>query len=116
MNDKIVIGTVVGLIVGLVLGVFVGVMFISPKNTGVETNNQVQVSGYINDATITKIMFVSLANRNISTSASITNHGYEAIILGGQSYTVYLYNSEGLSATSTLYVPSGVAYFTTANF
>ena len=122
MNSKIVLGTTIGLIAGLVLGVFIGVLFISPSGilpnkTGVGTNNQVQVSGYIQETQISDIQFVSIPNRTVSTTVPVTNGGYKALLIGGQSYNVYLLNQYGgTDYTFTLYVPSGVTYFTTANF
>jgi hypothetical protein len=117
-----VIGTTIGLIAGLVLGIFIGVIFISPSGilpskTGVGTNNQVQVSGYIQETQISNIEFVSIPNGTVTTSAPVTNGGYKALLIGGQSYIVELLNEYGSTAyTFSLYVPSGVTYFTTANF
>jgi hypothetical protein len=122
MNSKIVLATVIGLIAGLVLGVFIGVMFISPSKTGTETNNQVQVSGKVNYQFVTSIIFTSSSGTNISSSAPIVNGQYSVLLLGGQSYTVQLWNPDkyaigygGYEATLALYVPSGVTTFT-ANF
>ena len=126
MNSKIVIGIVAGLIAGLVLGVFIGVLFISPSGilqskTGVGTNNQVQVSASIYETQIFEIKFASIPNGTVSTSAPVTNGGYRALLIGGPSYTVELYsqdyyNGKYAEYTFSLYVPSGVTYFTTANF
>ncbi|MGD0644393.1 MAG: hypothetical protein ABSA75_05760 [Candidatus Bathyarchaeia archaeon] len=127
MNNKIVLGIVVGLIVGLVLGVFIGVMFISPSGilptkTVSNTNNQVQVSGTVNYQFVTSIIFTSASGTNISSSAPIVSGQYSVLLLGGQSYTVQLWNPDkfaigygGYEATLALYVPSGVTTFT-ANF
>lgn len=121
------LGAVIGLIAGLVLGVFIGVIFISPSGilpskNGVGTNNQVQVSGKVNYQFVTSIIFTSTGGTNISSSASIVNGQYSVLLLGGQSYTVQLWNPDkyaigygGYEATLALYVPSGVTTFT-ANF
>ena len=121
------LGAVIGLIAGLVLGVFIGVIFISPSGilpskNGVGTNNQVQVSGKVNYKFVTSIIFTSTGGTNISSSASIVNGQYSVLLLGGQSYTVQLWNPDkyaigygGYEATLALYVPSGVTTFT-ANF
>src|SRR5208283_5638053 len=94
MNNKIVTGTVIGLIAGLMLGVFIGVLIASPSGivpskTGAGTNNQVQVSGTIEETGINTIEFTIL-NGTISSSATIENDGYSVLIVGGQSYSVDL--------------------------
>jgi hypothetical protein len=121
MNNKIVISAVIGLIAGLVLGVFIGVMFISPSGilpikSGAGTNNQVQVSGTIQQLQIFGIKFVSIPDGNISTTSPLYNGGYKALLIGGQSYNVYLLNQYGgIDYAFSLYVPLGVTTFT-ANF
>ena len=123
MDSKMLLGVVIGLIAGLVLGVFVGVLFISPGllPDGVGKNNQVQVSGYIQDKEIFQIEFSSIQNGTVKTSAPVSEGGYRALLIGGQSYNVYLYSRSYYNGnvpryTFSLYVPSGVTYFTTANF
>lgn len=125
MNSKIVVGTVIGLIAGLVLGVFIGVLVISPSGilpskTGVGANNQVQVSGSIQETNIIEIGFASIPNGTISSTTAVTNGGYRVLLIGGKLYTVDLY-AQGefgnyVYGTASLYVPSGITYFTTANF
>jgi len=127
MNNKIIIGVVIGLIAGLMLGVFIGVLIVSPSGvlpskTGAGINNQVQVSGSIKEAQIIEIEFVSIPNGTVSTSAPVTNGGYSALLIGGQSYKVNLYSANSnieyppsLYGTFSLYVPLGVPTFT-ANF
>ena len=127
MNNKIVLGIVVGLIVGLVLGVFVGVLVISPSGilpikSVVGTNNQVQVSGTVSYQYVTSLVFISTSGTNVSSSAPVVNGQYSVLLLGGQSYTVKLWNPDeyavgygGYEVTLALYVPSGVTTFS-ANF
>jgi hypothetical protein len=128
LNSKIVVGTSIGLIAGLVLGVFIGVLFISPSGilpnkTGVGANNQVQVSGSIQESQVIEIEFISIPNGTIDSTTAVTNGGYRILLIGGQSYTVHLIAQSQYSGypnyvlgTASLYVPSGVTYFTTANF
>jgi hypothetical protein len=120
LNNKIVLGSVIGLVVGLVLGIFVGVLVISPSGilpskTGGGTNEQVQVSGTIQDSSVATIKFTSL-DETITSSVPDVNGAYSILLLGNQSYIVQLiyqngYIQNGLST----YVPSGVTTFT-ANF
>ncbi len=120
MNNKIVIGTVIGLIAGLMLGVFMGVLITSPSGilpskTGAGTNNQVQVSGTIEETGISSIEFTNL-NGTISSSAPIINGVYSILLVGGQSYNVDLFEQYGNEAYEfSLYVPLGVTTFA-ANF
>ena len=120
MNSKIVLGIVVGLIVVLVLGVFIGVLFISPSKTSAGKNNQVQVSGTIQEQNPNEIYFVSFS-KIISTSDIITNGQYSVVLVGNQSYDVVVaypcvYEpSENNYNSYTIFVPSDVTTFT-ANF
>ena len=120
MNSKIVVGTVIGLIAGLMLGLFMGVLVaspsgIQPSKTGAGINNQVQVSGTIEETGISSIEFTSL-NGTISSSVPILNGVYSILIVGGQSYNVDLFEQNGKEAYEfSLYVPLGVTTFA-ANF
>jgi hypothetical protein len=145
MNSKIVLGIVVGLIAGLLLGVFVGVLVISPSGilpiktvnptptpspiptsspvSGVGTNNQVQVSGTIQEENASEISFSSIigSSQKVQTSAIITNGQYSVVLVGNQSYDVVVaypsvYEpSENNYNSYTIFVPSGVTTFS-ANF
>jgi hypothetical protein len=111
-----IVALVIGLVIGLVLGIFVSAFFnlSSPVRTGAGVNNQVQVSGTVSVTQTGTIEFNSL-NGTIRTSASITNVGYSVLLVGGQSYTVYVYSSNGPNGYYSLYVPLGVTTFI-ANF
>jgi len=110
------------LVVVIILGVIVGVILTNQPSTnqGAGTNNQVHVSGTIQEQSPTEIIFVSL-DKTVTTSAIITNGQYNVVLLGNQSYAVaveYQTNGNGVYSTSnsyTIYVPSGVTTFT-ANF
>jgi hypothetical protein len=116
MNSKIVLGVVIGLIAGLVLGVFIGLSISPSTKTVAETNNQVKVSGTIQEQNPSEIYFFSIS-QTVQTSAIITNGQYSVVLLGNQSYGVTVtYNIDNdLTNSYTLYVPSGVTTFT-ANF
>ena len=111
--NKIIIGVVVGLVVGLVLGVFVGIAVYPSVHSGVGTHNQVQVSGKVLETGISWIQFINLAgNTTTATTAPITNGAYDVLIVGGQSYNVYLLDQHGADQKQlSLYVPSGVTTF-----
>jgi len=113
MINKIVIGVAIGLAVGLVLGVFVGIAVYPSLHSGVVTRNQVQVSGTILEKGISWIQFINLAgNTTTATTAPVTNGAYDVLIVGGQSYNVYLLNQHGVDQKQlSLYVPSGVTTF-----
>jgi hypothetical protein len=125
-RSVLIVALVIGLVVGLVLGVFISVLFNLPSSfhKGAGTNNQVQVSGTIQETGIISIQFISL-NGNISTSATVTNGVYSVLVIGGQSYNVNLISSTDgwqpngqwgdIAKTLSLYVPLGVTTFT-ANF
>ncbi len=121
MDSKLLLGVVIGLIAGLVLGVFVGVLFVSLSPVGVGKNNQVQVSGYVQETEIFQIEFGSIPNGTVKTSSTVSDGGYRVLLVGGMSYNVYLYSRSYYNGmvpryTFSLYVPSGVTYYTTANF
>lgn len=110
VNKIIVTGIVIGLVIGLALGIFIGIIIL-PTQTGVGTNNQVQVSGTIQEQNPSKIYFVSIS-KTISTSAIITNGQYSVVLVGNQSYAVLVSYEDTQDATYTIYVPSGVTTFT----
>jgi hypothetical protein len=115
MNKKIIAGASIGLIVGLVLGILISVFFNLPSvisPTGVGISNQVQVSGTVWDTQTGTIYFRNL-NRTIETSAPIIDGKYSVLLIGGQSYEVYVnyYSSYSSDLDYTVYVPSGVTTF-----
>jgi hypothetical protein len=116
-NGRIVAALLIGLVVGLGIGIVIGDVVLS-THSGAGTNNQVQVSGTISETQSGSVYFYNLAPRNqtISTTSPITNGQYSALLVGGQSYNVNIYDSTGYSKGSfTIYVPLGVSTFT-ANF
>ncbi len=114
------------LVVVIIMGAIVGVLSINrpsanqgDSNHGFPpVNNQVQVSGTIQEQSPTEIFFVSL-DRTVTTSAIITNSQYSVVLVGNMSYGIEVTytNIDGYSESTTysLYVPSGVTTFT-ANF
>jgi hypothetical protein len=112
----LIVALVIGLVVGLVLGVFISVVFNLPSSfhKGAGTNNQVQVSGSVQVTQSGTIGFDNL-NRTIETSGIISNGEYSVLLVGGQSYDVYVYIPNDSYRTYSLYVPLGVTTFT-ANF
>ena len=113
---------VVGLIVGLVVGVFIGVLFIS-STTGAGTNNQVTVSGTVQNGVDGHKLYFTNLDGTIQTIATITNGQYSVLLVGGQSYAVSSYGFGSIvdgkfypqSTANNFYVPLGVTTFT-ANF
>ena|SRR5208282_4815033 len=114
MNNKIVIVLVVGLIVGLVVGVFIGLSISPSAKTVAETNNDVTVSGTIQEQNPNEISFSGVSS-TVQTSAIITNGQYSVVLLGNQSYNIVVSytDSYGNSQTAyySLFVPSGVTTF-----
>jgi hypothetical protein len=88
--------------------------------SGAGVNNQVKVSGTIQEKQPSLIYFSSLGLLNgshIQTSGLIINDQYSVLIVGGQSYNVTIYYqpagySYSTSSTYSLYVPLGVSTFT----
>lgn len=126
MDNKTITGILIGLIIGLLLGFFIAVLFISPSGilpvkTGTGTNNQVTVSGSIQEQNPSDISFSSIigSSQTVATSGLITNGQYSVVLVGNQSYSVAVQyiNSYGNteSAYYSIYVPSDVTTFT-ANF
>ncbi len=122
MNKKIILGTIIGLVVGLALGIFVSVLFNLPSSfhTGVGVNNQVQVSGTVQNMTSGTLYFQNV-NQTILTTATITDGRYSVLLVAGQSYNIYTYSPttfEGLrgyaphSEFNPFYVPLGVTTLT----
>jgi hypothetical protein len=105
---------IIGLIIGLALGVFVSVLFNLPSSfhTGAGVNNQVQVSGTVSEIQTGTIQFDNL-NATIRTSGQIVNGHYSVLLVGGQSYSVTIYN--GSTYYYSKYIPLDVSTFT-ANF
>jgi hypothetical protein len=126
-NRKIIVVAVIGLVVGLALGIFISAIFnlpnvILPTQSGAGNNNQVQVSGTVQKTQTGTIYFLQLAsfydNDSIKTSSPIKDGKYSVLLVGGQSYDIFIdryprYSSE--TPDYTLYVPSGATTFT-ANF
>lgn len=111
---------IVLLVVVIILGAIVGILStnLPSTNQGTGTNNQVQVSGSIQEQNPSKIAFVSIS-KTISTSAIITNGQYSVVLVGNQSYTVGVGYTDSYGDTQiayySIYVPSGVTTYT-ANF
>ena len=125
MNGKIIAATSIGLVIGLVLGILISVVFNLPSagnTTGAGTSNQVQVSGTLQNPQTGTIYFLQLAkfydDDAIKTSSQIVNGGYSVMLVGGQSYDIFINRYPDYSDEDpdyTLYVPEGVTTFT-ANF
>lgn len=79
------------------------------------TNNQVQVSGTV-QKTQTGTIYYRTANESIRTSSPITDGKYSVLLVGGQSYDIYIdvYHSDSYyyKPDFVLYVPLGVTTFT----
>ena len=65
-------GTAIGLVVGLALGIFISVIFNFSAQSGIGINNQVQVSGTVQQGQSGSIKFSNL-NSHIASSAPIAN-------------------------------------------
>jgi hypothetical protein len=107
---------VIGLLIGLVLGIFISPILL-PKQTGAGTNNQVQVSGTVNGKQTGTIYFRT-SNESIRTSSPIIDGKYNVLLVGGQSYDIYIdyyHSSSYYTPDFVLYVPLGVTVLT-ANF
>jgi len=92
------------------------------NTSGAGANNQVQVTGTVQETQTNSIVFLNaetIGNSSaprITTSSLIVNGQYSVILLGGHSYLVTLFDSyESQLASYTIYVPLGVTTFT-ANF
>jgi len=86
------------------------------------TGNQVQVSGTLQNPQSGTIYFLQLAkfydDDAIKASSPIVNGGYSVMLVGGQSYDIFVNRYPSYSDEEpdyTLYVPEGVTTFT-ANF
>ena len=104
------------MVVGLALGIFISAILnlpnvIMPTQTGAGMSNQVQVSGKVQVTQSGTVRFRNL-NRTIDTSVPIANGEYSILLLGGDSYDVYVYWEGRLQYSYWLYVPSGVTTFT----
>jgi hypothetical protein len=122
MNGKIIGVAVASLVIGLVLGIAISVVFnlpsmINPSGAGI--GNQVQVSGTVRDTQTGTIYFLQLAkfyeDDMIHSSSQIVNGRYSVVLVGGQSYDIFVnwypdYSDE--EPDYTLYVPEGVTTFT----
>jgi hypothetical protein len=108
------------LVVVIILGAIVGILSTNllSTNQGTGTNNQVQVSGTIQEHDPTAIYFGSISE-TVFTSAVITNGHYSVVLVGNQSYVVRVAfrddNGTPQDDNYAIYVPSGVTTFT-ANF
>jgi len=110
-NGRIVVALLIGLVVGLGIGIVIGDVVLS-THSGAGTNNQVQVSGTISEAQTGTIEFDN-QNGTIHTTGQITNGEYSVLLVGGQSYSVEIYDIRYWYYS--IYVPLGVSTFT-ANF
>ncbi len=82
--------------------------------SGAGVSNQVQVSGTVSITQTGTIQFTNLVG-TIESSVPITNGKYSILLVGGQSYHVYVSIPGAYGSSYTLYVPLGVTTFT-ANF
>jgi hypothetical protein len=121
MNKKLIGAVIGGILIGLVLGIVISVVFnlssiINPAGAGI--GNQVQVSGKLQNQQNGTIYFTQLAkfhdDDEIKTSSPIVNGGYSVVLIGGQSYDVFVnwypYFSDE-EPDYTLYVPEGVEIY-----
>jgi hypothetical protein len=124
VNRKTIAGTSIGLVVGLVLGIAISVIlnFPSLNTTGAGTSNQVQASGNLQNIQTGTIYFLQLTkfydDDAIKSSSPIVNGDYTVLLVGGQSYDIFVNRYPDYSDEDpdyTLYVPQGVATYT-ANF
>jgi len=76
--------------------------------SGAGVSNQVQVSGNVSITQTGTIQFTSL-DTTVESSAPITNGKYSILLVGGQSYHVYVLRPYTIYS---LYVPLGVTTFT----
>jgi hypothetical protein len=106
---------IVLLVVVIIMGVIVGIL---STNQGKLANNQVKVSGSIQEHDPNTIYFASIS-KTVATSSIITNGHYSVVLVGNQSYAVIVAfrddNGTPQEDNYALYVPSGVTTFT-ANF
>jgi hypothetical protein len=121
-NGKISVLAVIGLVIGLVLGIVISVVFNLPSKinpTGAGTGNQVQVSGTLQNPQSGTIHFLQLAkfydDDAIKSSSPIVDGKYSVLLVGGQSYDIFVNRYPSYSDEDpdyTLYVPEGVTTFT----
>ena len=81
------------------------------------THSQVQVSGTVRDYQTGTIYFRT-SNESVRTSSPIIDGKYNALLIGGESYDIYIdyyHSTNYYTPDFTLYVPLGVTVFT-ANF
>jgi hypothetical protein len=114
---------VIGLVVGLLMGIFIGVILnlsnvIPPTQSGAGNNNQVQVTGTVQNTQTGTIYFLQLAkfysNDSIKTSSPIKDDKYSVLLVCGQSYDIFVDRYPRYSYETpdyTLYVPSGATTF-----
>ncbi len=122
MNGKVIAGASIGLVIGLVLGILISVVFNLPSiinPTGAGIGNQVRVTGTLQNPQSGTIYFLQLAkfydDDAIKASSPIVNGGYSVMLVGGQSYDIFVNRYPDYSDEDpdyTLYVPEGVATFT----
>jgi hypothetical protein len=119
-NAGIAAALVIGLLIGLVLGIFISPILL-PTQTGAGSNNQVQVSGTVQETQTGTIGFSNSPEtyRNssvtpIQSTSFIANGRYSITLVGGHSYYVQVIYGY-ISKSYSLYVPLGVTTFT-ANF
>ena len=118
-RNKWIVALVIGLVIVLVLGTFIIVIFNLPnavqKEVGV--SNEVQVSGTVSETRLGTIQFINwndTTNTRYNHYASIMNEKYSILLVGGESYSVYIGEpfETGYSYSFSLYVPSNVTTFT----
>ena len=109
------------LVVVIILGAIVGVLSTNllHTNQGTGTNNQVQVSGTVQNGVDGDKLYFTNLDGTIQTIATITNGQYSVLLVGGQSYAVSSYGFGSIvdgkfypqSTANNFYVPSGVTTF-----
>jgi hypothetical protein len=108
-----------GLVVGLALGISISFLFNLPSSfhTEVRVDNQVRVSGAVNETRLGTIQFINwneAENTRYAHYARITDGKYSILLDGGQSYDVYIGEpfQTGYSYEYSLYVPSNITTLT----
>lgn len=103
----------VGLVAGLALGTYVPLPAIYPSTTTSEYANQVAFTGTVMVQNAQTVRFYhSETNTTVNTVAAVdSNSKVNVILVGGISYDLSIKSSQGLSCSSSLYVPSGVSTF-----
>ncbi len=110
------------LVVVIIMGAIVGILSTNrpSANQGTGTNNQVSVSGTVQNGVAGSKLYFTNLDGTIQTIATVTNGQYSVLLVGGQSYAVSSYGFGSIvdgkfypqSNANNFYVPSGVNTFT----